>query len=141
MVNTNYKKILEDSFIKENKQKEVTKLEYLSMNIFDFTTYDSKMNILFAEKALEVCAAINEKTTFEYIKNPDNYLWYIMLCNTNFFASRLDWGSSIRGAWWDYNIRLESCGLWENKKQLTDLNFTQNQWEKFIKEVIEFSKN
>lgn len=135
----NYKDLLEKIFIREN-EKDLTRLEYLSQNIFDFTTYDGEMDKIFAAKAVEVCNAITESTTFEYIKDQENYRWYLMMCNTVFFADRLDWGTSIRGAWWDYHIKLESCGLWEDGKQLREINFTQTKWKEFIKAVIEFSK-
>lgn len=137
----NYKQLIEDSFKEElNSDDDLTKLQYLARNIFEFTTYDSAMDELFATKALEVSQAINEGKTFEYIKDSENYRWYIQMCNMGFFNSRLDWGTSIRGAWWNYHIVLESCGLWQGDKQLLKLKFTQDEWKEFIKAIIEFAQ-
>lgn len=56
------------------------------------------MSVLFARKAVEVCAAINDRQTFDYINDPNDYLWYLLMCNMPFFAERLECGISIRGA-------------------------------------------
>jgi len=46
-----------------------SRLEYLGDYIFDFTTYDGEMSALFARKAVEVCAAINDRKTFDCVNN------------------------------------------------------------------------
>lgn len=142
----NYLKLLENSY---NKVSEVlegnapeSRLEYLSDYIFQFTTYDGEMSELFAAKAIEVCEAINNRTTFEYIKEPNNYRWYLLMCNMPFFADKLDWGTSIRGAWWysdiDKPIDLHSWGLWLDEQ--TELaEFTAEEWKEFIEAIIEFA--
>lgn len=135
----NYKKILEDDFKEENEnnpERNLTKLRYLSEKVFEFTTYDDEMDELFAKKALEVCKAINNGKTFEYIKN--DYLWYLQLCNMSFFVGKLDWGTSIRGAWWDYEIKLDSVIFWSEKNKNSKMVFTQYEWKKFISAMIEF---
>jgi hypothetical protein len=115
-------------------------LEYLGQSIFDFTTYDGEMSVLFARKAVEVCDAINNSKTFDYIKDAENYRWYLLMCNTSFFADKLEWGTSIRGAWWNQEITFQSCGLWKGDEQLADdMNFTQEEWKRFTMAISDFA--
>ena len=136
-------KLLEHSYEIARTLNNDTRLEYLSSYIFDFTTYDGELDELFARKAIEVCKAISNKTTFEYIKSRENYIWYITMCNMPFFEGKLEWGTSIRGAWWDsYNgIEIESCGIWDGEEQETDpIHFTEAEWEQFIQAMDDFVK-
>lgn len=142
-----YKELLEHSYKVAAETFECapeSRLEYLGDHIFDFTTYDGEMSALFARKAVEVCAAINNQLTFDYIKEPNDYRWFLLMCNMPFFAERLEWGTSIRGAWWagrpGREIEFDSCGLWVCDKQLTDtLKFSADEWKRFIEAVIEFA--
>lgn len=137
-----YLKLLEHSYAMAAMDEcpPESRLEFLGEQIFDFTTYDGTMSALFAEKAVEVCDAINNRATFDYIKDPDNYRWFLLMCNMPFFAARLEWGTSIRGAWWDAN-KLESCGLYEGEKQVLSLDFTSGQWAEFAKAVVVFARS
>jgi hypothetical protein len=140
-----YLKLLEHSF---EMEKEVSgsgsgpksRLEYLGEYIFNFTTYDSEMSELFAAKAVEICAAINCDKTFEYIKDQNNYIWFLLMCNMPFFVDKLEWGVSIRGAWWDYDIEFSSYGLWNGDEQLTEImKFNSDEWKLFIDAFINFA--
>jgi len=124
-----------------NMEAKISRLEFLGDYIFDFTTYDGEITELFATKALEVCAAITEGKTFEYIKDPDRYRWYLLMCNMPFFVGRLDWGTSIRGAWWNpEQPDLDTSGLWLEGKQLSrPLRFAFGDWGKFMQAVNKFS--
>ena len=138
-----YKELLEHSYKVAAETFECapeSRLEYLGDHIFDFTTYDGEMSALFACKAVEVCAAINNKLTFDYINEPNDYRWFLLMCNMPFFAGRLEWGTSIRGAWWAHNgTTLSSYGLWSEGEQITDVTFiTDSQWKEFIAAVIAF---
>jgi hypothetical protein len=121
-------------------QGRTSRLEYLSDHIFNFATYDGEMSELLARKALEVCAAVSGGKTFDYIKDPEQYRWYLVMCNMPFFAERLEWGTSIRGAWWDYgDTEFSSCGLWDGGEQFADtMTFTSDQWREFIAAVLAF---
>lgn len=142
-----YMKLLEDSYAAVRGYLECppeSRLEYLSENVFNFTTYDGEKSVLFARKAVEVCTAINNRLTFDYIKEPEQYQWYLLMCNMPFFADKLEWGTSIRGAWWGAmhgkQIEFQSCGLWLGDEQLHQtINFSREEWEKFISAVIEFA--
>lgn len=141
----NYLALLEHSFDVEQQVGECppqSRLAYLSESIFDFTTYDGAMDELFGGKAVEVCAAITDGKTFDYIKDPENYKWFLLMCNMPFFADRLNWGGSIRGAWWDAHPHTEfqSCGLWDGDEQIADpIRFTEEEWKAFIRDIMEFA--
>lgn len=147
MITIDYKMLLEHSFKTVRSCSECppeNRLAYLSEHIFSLTTYDSSMDELFAAKAVEVCEAINQGTTFEYIKEPEQYKWFLLMCNMPFFVDKLEWGTSIRGAWWGARpgrqIELDSCGIWIGDKQCTEtLKFGNDDWRQFIAAVIEFA--
>lgn len=143
----NYLALLEHSFELEKALGECppkSRFAYLSGSIFDFTTYDGELDDLFGRRAVEVCAAINTQTTFDYIESPEQYQWFITMCNMPFFQGRLEWGTSIRGAWWSVpsnqeRMKLSSCGLWAGDEQLTDMTFTLDEWKSFIGAVVSFA--
>jgi hypothetical protein len=139
-----YLKLLKNSYETQRRIDECppeSPLEYLGDSFFDFTTYDGEIAALFARKAIEVCEAISARTTFEYIKDAENYRWYLLMCNMPFFVGKLDWGGSIRGAWWDHKITFRSLGLWEGDEQLSEeMTFTAEEWILFMAAVSEFSR-
>lgn len=139
-----YLKTLEHSYAMESKTSEgrdQSRLGYLAQHIFDFTTYESEADELFARKAVEVCAAITDGKTFDYIANPQGRIWYLLMVNMPFFMPRLNWGGSIRGAWWDHEQpALNSCGLWVEQEQQIELAFTLEEWEAFMRAVIAFAE-
>jgi len=136
------RELLEHSFQSERDQDgEMSRLTFLADYIFDFTTYDDQMSEFFARKAIEVCAAITEGSTFEYIKDTDNYRWFLLMVNMPFFAKRLDWGTSIRGAWWVHeDLTLESCGIWRGDEQVLSVKFSRGEWLCFIRALVAFSR-
>lgn len=145
----NYPALLEHSFammqsmLTYNRQSVYTRAEFLSSHIFDFTLYDGNIDKLFVTKAIEVCEAIAARDTFTYIKSPENYRWYLAICNMPFFIKRLEWGSSIRGAWWADDaavLTLHTCGLFEGEEQLLELTFTREEWLRFMEAIVEFAR-
>ena len=93
LLDDNYKESIDFGYEYESK------IEYVGSEIFDFTTYDGNIDILFANKMIDVIKCILSKTTFEYQK--DNYIDYLTMVNMPFLVDKLEWGSSIRGAWFD----------------------------------------
>jgi hypothetical protein len=142
-----YKTLLEHSFNTEKLYGECpadSHLEFLSENVFNFTTYDAGMSELFGSKAVEVCLAITQKTTFEYLKDEENHRWFLLMCNMPFFSHRIDWGTSIRGAWWQPNkglsMELDTYSLWVGDEPLNEpLIFNPTEWEAFMLAVGEFA--
>jgi uncharacterized cupin superfamily protein len=62
------------------------------------------------------------------------------MVNMPFFARRLEWGTSVRGAWWDHAAQtLESCGIWRGKEQAVSVQFTRDEWMRFIAALVEFA--
>ena len=143
----NYLELLEESY-KETAEcrgdHELEKLEFLAEDIFGFTTYENVVSSMMAQKALEVCRAISNKKTFDYITSEDGNLWYLVMVNMPFFENRLEWGTSIRGAWWDLGgnkeFIIESCGLFSRGEQILELKLNESEWTKFIEAMIKFAE-
>lgn len=126
---------------------QTSRLEYLAKAVFGIWTYDGEKDEEFAGRAVEVALTISNKTTFDYIKEPGQYRWYLLLCHFPFFADRIEWGCSIRGAWWrSYEgIKFQSCSLWEiSPKSQTQLHeemtFDEKGWQAFIDAVCEYAQ-
>lgn len=114
--------------------------EFLADHVFDFTTYDGAMSAEFAQRAVQVCEAITDGETFAYIADEERYRWFLLMCNMPFFVGRLDWGTSIRGAFWEHgSTTLESCGLWAGDQQVLKLEFSRAEWMEFIRAVVAFA--
>lgn len=97
----NYKEKLEKIW---NGQKDDyrTFLAFVGEEIFGFTTYDDAAATLIAEKMVEVCRCILDKSTFDYQeKSKEHYMAYLTMVNMPFLCDMLEWGISIRGAWFD----------------------------------------
>lgn len=76
--------------------------------IFDITTYDSGMDRLFAEHVVEVLEAIASRTTFEYqAKSAEHYYRFLMVVNFKQIYPLLEWGTSIRGCWFNLGFGKE----------------------------------
>ena len=122
-----------------------SRLEYLSTYVFDFVTYNVEMDKLFACKAIEVCKALSEQKTFDYVSlDESNYIWYLLMCNTSFFKDKINWGTSIRNAWWYVNslhpVKVNGYGVWQNAKQVEDLIFIdKDEWIRFVSALIRFA--
>lgn len=80
-----------------------SKLQFICEHIFDITTYESYAAEVIGLKMLEVCDAILNNKTFDYIENDNNRINYLTMVNMPFLANKIEWGISIRGAWFDDN--------------------------------------
>lgn len=115
------------------------KLMFLGSDVFDFTTYDGEVYELFAKKMIEVIDCILNKKTFDYQnESTENYLNFLTMVNMPFLSDKLEWGMSIRGAWFDeYGHHSDEDKLyritykWKIPK--SDIN-------KFFSELIEWTK-
>lgn len=98
-----YTEILEKEYLKaqQNNCPPNSRIEFAGSTVFDFTTYDGAMDVYFAKKMLEVIDCILHNKTFEYQKEESNYVNYLTMVNMPFLQDKLDWGTSIRGAWFD----------------------------------------
>jgi len=114
------------------------KFEYLASYIFGFVTYENVISSLMAQKCLEVCKAISDRKTFEYIGTEEGNFWFLITVNMPFFECKLSWGTSIRGAFWDRKkFMVKSCGLFDGFNQILELEV---DWVGFVEDMISFSK-
>ena len=97
---TDWISVLENSYTKYLEiNNSISRLEFLSEEVFNFTTYDRHLSEKMAKNALRIIDAITSQKTFEFIENIEDYELYILYVNLPFFKERLDWGTSIRRAW------------------------------------------
>ena len=101
------------------------KADWIAEEVFNLTAYDSYIASEMGSAGMDVFKTITGKTTFDYIKDPEKYRQYLHVVNWPFFIKRLDWGTSIRGAWWDHRIGIEG-------------RVTPDKWDEFCKALIDF---
>lgn len=140
-----YKKELDRIFkshIQENECESCSKLAFLGNVIFDFTTYDGEMDELFAEKMIEVIDSILNGKTFDYIKDRSNYINYLTMVNMPFLKEKIDWGTSVRGAWFDeYGYPSgQNAAVYEIGCE-GDLVVPKIKVKEFMKELIVWSRS
>ena len=145
MTQTDYLALLEASlqYVISRDDDHYSRLEFLADHVFDFTTYDSVVSKRFAIRVVDVVAAITDGKTHGYISTSDgHYEWYLLMVNMPFFADRLEWGTSIRGAWWRHqSFELDSTGWLVDGVQTTEpMRFTRDEWLAFMRAVVEFAR-
>jgi hypothetical protein len=65
-------------------------------------TYDDELDEEFVKKIIEVSKAIIDRQTFEYIaESHENYVVFILVCNLFEYFEWINWGTSIRGSWFE----------------------------------------
>ena len=98
-----YKAHYEDN--RMNHHEDYSKYEWAARHIFDLTTYDGALDEKFVKTIMEVCKVILNRSNFDYIgdcdANNENYIKYILACQIFERFKWLDWGTSIRGAWFE----------------------------------------
>lgn len=110
--------------------KEYTKYEWAASNIFDLVTYDGSLDEYFVDTIIEVCKVIFERRNFEYIENQNRYLKYIIVCQLLNKFRWIDWGTSIRGAWFEVDIYhdwLTKTNTVHSKNILDSLEWTDDE--------------
>lgn len=122
-----------------------SKLEFLGEHIFEFVTYESEHIKTFTSAALMTCNAISQCKTFDFITHDNNHMWYLLMVNMPFFSGKIEWGTSIRGAWWNITpcrpITLESCGLYDGDSQILKMEFNEGEWDEFVYSMVEFVRD
>jgi hypothetical protein len=84
-----------DTYFSEQGKKCI----FLSSAIVGIITDDDDLSAEFGKMILDTLVQIKNRTTFEYIKDEINHKNFILSCN--FIRSWLEWGTSIRGAWFN----------------------------------------
>jgi len=108
----------------------ISKMSFTGNYIFEFTTYDDEVDEGFAIGLFKVLDAIINKTTFDFIKDEINYIGYLTHVNSRFLYEKLEWGSSIRGAWLDEFKQYEIYG--------GNIIIAEGKLEIFIRELMEW---
>ena len=74
---------------------------FLAESVFGFTLYDTDKDMQWCMEALSVIRAILTGTTFDMFRDPASEEVYLKMVNMPFMDGLLEWGGSIRGAWFD----------------------------------------
>lgn len=121
----------------------ISRLSFIGNYIFDFTTYDDEMDELLASKMLEVIDCILNNKTFDYHRHgedKENYTNYIIMVNMPFLKDKIEWGTSIRGAWFDeYGHYSEPQPPYYNMGYI-DFKVPKSEIKQFMKDLLEWSK-
>lgn len=113
----------------------VSKYTWAACNVFDLTTYDGKLDELFVKKIIEVCKVILNDKNYEYIEDENNYITYVLVCQLLVNFNWVDWGVSIRGAWFqESNLRPILTYWWNDMDGYETVDFTVDN----LKTLIEF---
>ena len=136
--------MLDERFKEEVETSECpprNKLAFIGSDVFDFTTYDGAMDEFLAGKMIEVVDCILNGTTFEYQKDEANYINYLTMVNMPFLKDKLEWGTSIRGAWFDeYGHHSEKEPRVYEIGIVNDLIIPKIEIKNFMKQLVEWSK-
>jgi len=124
------------SWCQKNNVKDFNNEDYKYCFIADFFKLNSqerRFTVLISKKCLEVCEVILYGESFEYMKNEENSLWFYTVINMTFMENLLNWGTSIRVAWFEID-----------EKEYCFTHFTLNldieSWGDFIKATREFTR-
>ena len=109
------------------------RLIWVADNIFEFVTYDSGASEVFGNLMLRVLKPILNQTTFDFQKeSEDNYYTFLLMVNMPFLKDKLEWGTSIRGAWFDTSgdsILELDCGR---------VMVPMKDFKEFVKELLDW---
>lgn len=116
-----------------------SKYVWVASRVFDLCTYDKDLDESFVKNIIEVCKVILEERNFEYIIDSTNYTKYILVCQLLRNFNWIEWGSSIRGAWFERDdISKDILGeveWWDDEHHIIDkVPFSIDN----IKTLIEF---
>lgn len=84
-----------------------TKFDWAASEIFDLVTYDYELNEFLVRKILKVCKVILDRNVYDYIYDKEQYLTYILVCQMLHAKNWIEWGTSIRGCWFDSSDSLD----------------------------------
>lgn len=106
--------------------------DYLAEAIFDISTYESEVQEKLVTWCIESCRAILNRKTFEFISEPENNFAYLTVLQFSFFQRKIEWGTSIRGAW--FNLEKGSKLPYEFSEYIC----SDDDFKEFIADVIMF---
>lgn len=133
---SNYRNQLEELY----KDSDIeTKLEFISMVIFDFHLADKDMDETFAIWMIEVLECILNQENTQYIEESfENYTIYLIMVNMPFLKNKLECGTSIRGAWFEeYNSHWK---MGDHYLIGGNIKVLKIDFKNFVKELIEWAR-
>jgi len=137
-----YLEMLEESY-QESKENCFTceppsKLNFIATQVFLIWTYDSSIEDKMGLEFLKICDVITKRNNFQFIESEESYELYLRTVSYPFFEDKLEWGSSIRAAWWKHNpVEIDSCGLYYEGKQLLKEKFDMRLLIPAIQQFLE----
>ena len=119
--------------------QKISKYEWASSEIFNLTTYDGSIDEMLVKHIIEICKVIMNRNNFEYIRNEANYITYILVCQLLDRFHWINWGTSIRGAWFETGIDAQQTPIIDtnlsvDKHGCDKVSFTYDN----LKALIEF---
>lgn len=135
------KEIFEKDFANFEEIQEGNNIyEWAASYIFGLSTYDGELDEHFVKIIIDVCKTIDSRNTFKMIEQSDvYYIAYIIVCQLLKHKNWIDWGTSIRGAWFDYGNR-DAEPIYDGGGILPDVPFTKDNFATLIDFVEEKSK-
>lgn len=108
-----------------------SKIDFIGQEVFEFITYDDSMSEMFTVTMLDVLECIlNGKNSEYHGKSDAHYQAYLLMVNMTFLSNKLNWGTSIRTAFFDS----------EAEHELIFATIRKGEFKQFIKELIEWSR-
>ena len=114
---------------------EYDKYEWAANHIFDLCTYDAALDEKFVKDIFEVCQVIIDKRNFEYQIDNNNYIKYILVCQILYHFNWINWGTSIRGAWFEDDSQKDIL----EETSWSQLNEKTGEWDHYKIESVPFS--
>lgn len=111
---------------------------WAASEIFDLTTYDDGLDEIFVRTICTVAKGIILRRTFDFMNDDSLYIAYIVVCNMFERRHWIDWGTSIRGAWFDENTKAEP--IFESYDETPDVPFTKENLVTLIEFIEEKAK-
>lgn len=140
----NYKE--QKSWFDDSHGGDYSKYTWAAHNIFNLTTYDDWLDEVFVKDIIEVCKVILEDRNYEYIKNEQHYIKYILVCQMFENFRWIEWGTSIRGAWFqeEYFKPFGSDEVIKSRDILEELewgewNAVKKKHEKHVIDTVPFT--
>jgi hypothetical protein len=109
------------------------KMEFVGLAIFEYNTYENEVCKLLATRTITVIEHILNQTIRDYLIDPTNNEVYLTVVNMVFLSDKLDWGISIRSAWFDKGNPGETYSIGSMQIPKSDICIFLEELLKWIK--------
>ena len=118
---------------------DASKYKWAASNVFDLTTYDGDLDERFVKAIIEVCKVIFEKSNFNYIEGDGNYVKYILVCQLLDKFQWIEWGTSIRGAWFDGLASIHDTHPILEQDEWSEYDDEKHEWVNHVLDRVVFT--